>query len=837
MTPAFDRSAGAMAPSRLASIDRRAGRLLRALRDRDLLRRPGDVRLGDYVIERLGVSYRTAQEWIRIDEALERLPLVSAALDSGEIGSAKVRLLARVATEEDEARWVDLAKRVDVRGLARAVAERQCAGRSDGMEARAGDEVEGLSGGERAGDEVTPNESDERDKGASPRPGATVGGPTQSGIIDIAGLDEEEEEVKLSPLEMSVPAWLAASWREAVVFARQLAGAAMSRGECFEMVVAELLASLEPETETASKGGGRAVGGVAQESTDLPTSAHDRQEVEGAGRPLSVDGHRRSDLDSQPAGTPGSADDPAAPGTHDAELPRSSPDSPRTTVGSREPLGAGSAPAPAGTRAEARAIDKELRELMAARQRREWALAERLRGAAMLRSYRLDGLASLEAYARERLGLSPRATYRLLALHRTLERLPRLRRSFLSGRVTLRQALVIGSVATVVTERAWVARARSVTLRRLEDEVCFWKHLKEVRPSVWELLEEYPLPAGIVLVPGRPARLSTSSRQLRGEAQEEGGAEAEMADADAWDRSGSSVSGPNNGDDLPTFAPGARLTNQRMPTCARGDASTTSDPVPREADLRPTIGDLSTFVPGARSASHRMPRSACRDASASGDVLSVARDLRSAGSDLPTSAPGTGSTCHRLPTSVPIRGARLTAEALLQALEDAEGALPLPEHRVCLRLRVEPDVKALWESAVARCRSTIGETITDWEVLALALAAFWKTWDNKETGRQRREHRTIDRDGWRCMAPGCWSMGTGRLHEHHIIYKSHGGAPTDPRNVLAACTQHHKRLLHEGFIRCTGDAPDDVVWSFGVEEGQEPFLLYHGETRVGGTAV
>jgi hypothetical protein len=143
----------------------------------------------------------------------------------------------------------------------------------------------------------------------------------------------------------------------------------------------------------------------------------------------------------------------------------------------------------------------------------------------------------------------------------------------------------------------------------------------------------------------------------------------------------------------------------------------------------------------------------------------------------------------------------------------------------------------MWEDAVAHCRATIGESIAEWEVLAIALDAFWKTWDNRETRRQRREHPTIERDGWRCMAPGCWSIGTGKLHEHHIVYKSRGGALTDPSNLLAACGAHHERLIHGGFMRCSGEAPDDVRWEFGVEQGREPFLVYHGETRTGGGAV
>jgi hypothetical protein len=80
-------------------------------------------------------------------------------------------------------------------------------------------------------------------------------------------------------------------------------------------------------------------------------------------------------------------------------------------------------------------------------------------------------------------------------------------------------------------------------------------------------------------------------------------------------------------------------------------------------------------------------------------------------------------------------------------------------------------------------------------------------------------------------------MGTGKLHEHHIVYKSRGGALTDPRNLVAACTAHHERLIHGGVMRCRGEAPDDLRWEMGIERGREPFLIYTGENRVAGEAM
>ncbi len=38
-------------------------------------------------------------------------------------------------------------------------------------------------------------------------------------------------------------------------------------------------------------------------------------------------------------------------------------------------------------------------------------------------------------------------------------------------------------------------------------------------------------------------------------------------------------------------------------------------------------------------------------------------------------------------------------------------------------------------------------------------------------------------------------------------------------------------------MRCAGEAPDDLVWTLGVEDGLEPFLVYQGETLVAGAAV
>jgi hypothetical protein len=79
------------------------------------------ARLGDYALERTGLSARSVQDLARVDAALAQLPHLEAALLSGEITWTKARLLARVATAEGEERWLALARRLSARGLSREV--------------------------------------------------------------------------------------------------------------------------------------------------------------------------------------------------------------------------------------------------------------------------------------------------------------------------------------------------------------------------------------------------------------------------------------------------------------------------------------------------------------------------------------------------------------------------------------------------------------------------------------------------------------------------------------------------------------------------------------------
>jgi uncharacterized protein DUF222 len=70
---------------------------------------------------RIGIGLVAARDKVRVAHALERLPLVDAALERGELSYAKVRAITRVATADNQSLLLDMA-----RGATGAQLERIC---------------------------------------------------------------------------------------------------------------------------------------------------------------------------------------------------------------------------------------------------------------------------------------------------------------------------------------------------------------------------------------------------------------------------------------------------------------------------------------------------------------------------------------------------------------------------------------------------------------------------------------------------------------------------------------------------------------------------------------
>jgi len=119
-------------------------------------------------------------------------------------------------------------------------------------------------------------------------------------------------------------------------------------------------------------------------------------------------------------------------------------------------------------------VDARLREVRLVQQRIDAELASLLREAVDGRLYRELGFKSLESYVEARLGLCPRTAWTLLAIERaSARRSPALARAWADGRISSLAARALLPVVGHHHDDAWITRARTLTLRRLEAEVAW----------------------------------------------------------------------------------------------------------------------------------------------------------------------------------------------------------------------------------------------------------------------------------------------------------------------------------------------------------------------------
>lgn len=99
------------------------------------------------------------------------------------------------------------------------------------------------------------------------------------------------------------------------------------------------------------------------------------------------------------------------------------------------------------------------------------------------RVYRACGFGSLAAYARERLGISARKAWALLKVERGTRRGDAFARAYDAGAISWVQALVLLPVVDRSNAAAWIARAQTVTVRRLVDEVSWTLERRDLSPA------------------------------------------------------------------------------------------------------------------------------------------------------------------------------------------------------------------------------------------------------------------------------------------------------------------------------------------------------------------
>jgi hypothetical protein len=327
----------------------------------------GFARLRDYGVERVGLSARSLQDLARVDGRVSELPTLERSLLCGALPWTKVRLVARVAEPQDEARWAAYALHVSADTLSREV--------------RAVD----LGSVEAGAVSHDPDDPDEERR--------------------------ENVQVRSAPV-------VNAMWFRARQLARRVAGEQLPTWECMELVAAEVLSavpldpSVSPDETTGSDGD------VA------PT--HPLYSAPSAG----IEAAARGGVSRAPAEAGEPVITPAQPAAADPCAAHGFPEVhpvPGRMPGRMRPLldGLGEA--------DPHELDARLRSAVASEQRLDAEIGRLLRIVAVRQLHRGSGISTLEQYARERLGMSPRKARALLRLERAGARCSALRHAYRSG--------------------------------------------------------------------------------------------------------------------------------------------------------------------------------------------------------------------------------------------------------------------------------------------------------------------------------------------------------------------------------------------------------------------
>ncbi len=152
------------------------------------------------------------------------------------------------------------------------------------------------------------------------------------------------------------------------------------------------------------------------------------------------------------------------------------------------------------------------------------------------------------------------------------------------------------------------------------------------------------------------------------------------------------------------------------------------------------------------------------------------------------------------------RARTTTVLDLRRGIEAAE------ETQMCARGALEGvvprRVRALLDAVVRTARRVAARWLKSGEALSLAAEHFVATWEPLVPRRRTPARRILDRDGGRCLVPGC---SRGAAHAHHVRFRSAGGGD-EAENLVSLCAAHHLHAVHLGWISVRGEAPGRLVW-------------------------
>src|SRR5438874_2133817 len=96
--------------ARIACAEAKLLDLIAELDEREVWAQHGVSSCARWLSWKVGWSSSTARERCRVARALPALPLIREALGGGQLSYSQVRALTRVATGQDQTRWLALAR-------------------------------------------------------------------------------------------------------------------------------------------------------------------------------------------------------------------------------------------------------------------------------------------------------------------------------------------------------------------------------------------------------------------------------------------------------------------------------------------------------------------------------------------------------------------------------------------------------------------------------------------------------------------------------------------------------------------------------------------------------
>jgi hypothetical protein len=116
---------------RRSALDHEELQLIRKAIALALWRELGMVSMREYLEAVMGYGPSVASERIRVAEALDAMPVLDSALESGELAYSAVRAITRIATRKTERAWVAACRGKNMRQIEELLAEREPGDRPD----------------------------------------------------------------------------------------------------------------------------------------------------------------------------------------------------------------------------------------------------------------------------------------------------------------------------------------------------------------------------------------------------------------------------------------------------------------------------------------------------------------------------------------------------------------------------------------------------------------------------------------------------------------------------------------------------------------------------------